>query len=244
MATTIYVDSRLRTSGTDSDFTVDLRETVALEGARVRFDKIRFVDSFFTTDLGANLYYKDGSGGLQVYQIPEAAYTGSRLATVIQVTTGRTTTYSDQTNTLSQVVVSGQEWLDDEALRGYSSGFPAGASPTNPKSLNSVLGPGSIDANGNLVWQFVKMSPFDHCFLRSRRLTIENSHGPRGEHDILCMIPLASGVGTTVVGGSPDNVYYAIGDTALRQIDFQLTDYLGNPVNLRGRSLSFQIVVD
>ena len=51
MAQTIFVDSRLRTSGTDSDFAIDLRETVALQGARVRFDKIRFVGYAFQIEM-------------------------------------------------------------------------------------------------------------------------------------------------------------------------------------------------
>ena len=244
MATAVYVDSRLRSSGTDSSFEILLRESVALEGARVRFDKIRFVDSFFTTDLGKHIYYKNGSGGLEAFALPEQAYTGPRLAAALTTATGRTTTYSDQTNAISQVVVPGQEWLDDEALRDFSAGFPAGAHSTSPLSINSVLGPSYVDINGNIAWQFVKMSPYDHVFLRSRRLTVENSHGPRGEHDCLCMIPLTEGVGRTVVGGSPDNVYYEVPDMHLKHIDFSLTDYKGEPVNLRGRSLSFQMVFD
>ena len=244
MATVVYVDSRLRSSGTDSHFEILLRESVELSGARVRFDKIRFTDSFFTTDLGKHIYYKNGSGGLDVIALPEQAYTGPRMAAALHLLTGRTTTYSEQTNAITQVVVAGQEWLDDDDLRGYSSGFPAGASSTNPLSLNSVLGPGYVDTSGNLAWQFVKMSPYDHVFLRSRRLTVENSHGPRGEHDILCMIPLDQGVGRTVVGASPDNVYYQVPDMHLKHIDFSLTDYKGELVNMRGRSLSFQVVFD
>ena len=47
MTTIIYVDSRLAASGSDSDFTITLRETVHIQqGARLRIDKIRFIDSF------------------------------------------------------------------------------------------------------------------------------------------------------------------------------------------------------
>ena len=246
MTTAIYVDSRLRIpGGTDSDFEIVLREPVTLEGARVRFDNIRFVDSFYTTALGRHIYFKDGSGGITAYALPEQAYTGARLAAAIQTATGRTTTYSDLTNQIVQVVVAGQEWLSDEELRNYTSGFPAGASPTAPKSINSVLGPSFVDADtGNLVWGFVKMSPYDHVFLRSRRLTLENSHGLQGEHHTLVMIPITEGIGRTVVGGTPDNVFYSVGDCVLRHIDFQLVDYLGQPVDLKGRSLSFVITID
>ena len=55
MTQVIWVDSRMRTSGGDSDFEVSLRESVHLSDARVRVDKLTFSDSFYTTDGGANL---------------------------------------------------------------------------------------------------------------------------------------------------------------------------------------------
>ena len=50
MTQVIWVDSRMRTSGTDSDFEVSLRKSVHLSDARVRVDKLTFSDSFYTTD--------------------------------------------------------------------------------------------------------------------------------------------------------------------------------------------------
>ena len=76
MQSVLYVDSRMRSEGTDSSFQIDLQESKHLDSHGMRLDKIRFVNTFFTTDLGAHLYYKDGSEGLQYYSIPEQAYTG------------------------------------------------------------------------------------------------------------------------------------------------------------------------
>ena len=57
MTTTLYVDSRAAASGSHSDFQVTLRETVHIRpGARLRVDKVRFVDSFLTTDMGRYIY--------------------------------------------------------------------------------------------------------------------------------------------------------------------------------------------
>ena len=89
MTTTLYVDSRVAASGAGSDFSIMLRETVHIHpGARIRVDKVRFVDSFLTTDLGRYLYYKDGVGGFVYHEIPEQAYTPTRLAAAIQSITG------------------------------------------------------------------------------------------------------------------------------------------------------------
>ena len=51
--TTIYVDSRKRVAGSDSDFEVDLGESLHLQSdARLAVYKIRLADSFLSTDRG------------------------------------------------------------------------------------------------------------------------------------------------------------------------------------------------
>jgi hypothetical protein len=44
---------------------------------------------------------------------------------------------------------------------------------------------------------------------------------------------------------TPDGVYLKLPpDLVLRNIDFSLTDYLGNNVDLRGRPISFELCFD
>ena len=245
MTTTLYVDSRAAASGSHSDFQVTLRETVHIRpGARLRVDKVRFIDSFLTTDMGRYIYYKDGAGSLTYFSLQEQAYSGTRLAAQIQAATGRNTVYTEATNSLTQVVVGGQEWLSDADLKTYTTGFPSGASASVPLSINSILGPSSYDATNNLVWGFVKMSPYDDLYLRSRKLSCQNVHGVVGDHDILCKITLDQGVSKVQSDESPADVYNDITEMSFKTLDFRLTDYLGRAVNLRGRSLSFHITID
>ena len=89
------------------------------------------------------------------------------------------------------------------------------------------------------------MSPYDYLFLRSRRLTVENSHGPLGRHDVLAKIPFTKGVGSVKISYTPDGVYHKLPrDMPLRTIDFDISDYKGNIVDLRGRPVSFEICFD
>ena len=244
MTTVIHVDSRMRTSGTDSDFEVDLRESVHLSNARLRVDKLTFTDSFLTTDAGAHLYFSDGSGGISHVTIPEGAYIGATLAAAIQTATGRTTTYDIAKNSITHTIVAGQGWLSDKQLEGYSAGFPAGASAQDPKSLNAVLGDG-VNGATQVVWAFVRMAPYNYVFLKSSKLRCVDHHGPRGTHDILCIVPLTMGVGTQVEASTPDGLYYDLqGELSIRGFDLSLTDYLGRPVNLRGRPLAMQLTFD
>ena len=202
MQAIINVDSRTRSHGTDSVFSIDLRESLNLGDHGVRVDNCQISNSFYTTDLGSTLYYKSGAS-IQYYTIPEKAYTGSTLAAAMQTATGRSTSYDPDTNSITQVITTAQEWLSDNALKAYSTGFPAGASPTAPRSLNTILGNNS-SVTGNLVFNFVKMSPYDYLFLRSRRLTVENSHDPNGRHDVLLKIMFVKGIGSTETASSPD----------------------------------------
>ena len=146
---------------------------------------MRFVDSFLTTDLGRYLYYKDEGGGFAYFELPEQAYTATRLAAAIQSVTGRTTTYTESANQIQQVVYPGLELLSDQELKQNNwSGYPAGASSMFPRSLNSILGP-SFTENGFITFMFPKMSPYDDLYLRSSKLSCQNVHGVFGEHDIV-----------------------------------------------------------
>ena len=242
----IWVDSRMRTSGgTDSDFEVSLRESVHLSDTRVRVDNLTFVNSFLTTDAGRHLYFLAMEGGFTTGSIPEAAYTGSRLSCAIENATGRTTTYDPLTNSITHQLASpSQRWLSDAELAAESGSFPPGATRGDPRSLNVVLGDGT-HSGSTIVWSFVRMAPWSCIYLRSSRLRCENHHGPRGSHDIICSVPLVGGIGTSVEASSPTGVYYNLaGGSSCRTIDFKLTDWLGRPVNLRGRPLALQLIFE
>ena len=89
------------------------------------------------------------------------------------------------------------------------------------------------------------MCPWSVLYLRSSRLRCENHHGPRGTHDIVCSVLLTSGVGSSVEVSSPTGVYYNLaGGSSCRTIDLKLTDWLGRPINLRGRPLALQLVFE
>ena len=244
MTQVIWVDSRMRVSGTDSDFEVSLRESVHLSDARVRVDNMTFVDSFLTTDAGQYLYFGAANNGFSYVSVPQGAYTGFTLASAIQTATGRDTSYSLMTNSISHTLAANAPWLSDADIASRSGAFPSGASGRDPRSLNAVLGEGTTSGS-TVTWAFVRMAPWTVLYLRSNRLRCENHHGPRGTHDILCSVSLTGGVGTQVEGSSPTGAYYNLaGGSSCRTLDFRLTDWLGRTVNLRGRPLSFQLIFD
>ena len=116
--TTIYVDSRKRVAGSDSDFEVDLGESLRLQSdARLAVYKIRLADSFLSTDRGRYLYWVDAAlGTLNWALLPEGAYTGPRLAAWIS-SNFATATYSETTNSLSVAYDGNRLILNDLELR-------------------------------------------------------------------------------------------------------------------------------
>ena len=76
MSTTVYIDSRKRVAGTDSDFEIDLGETLHIDsGAKLAVHKIRVADAFLSTDRGSYLFWHDVSGGTLHYaQLPAAPW--------------------------------------------------------------------------------------------------------------------------------------------------------------------------
>ena len=165
------------------------------------------------------------------------------MAAANESATGRDTTYRVLTNSISHVLAGADRpWLSDEQLAARTGPFPPGASGSDPRSLNAVLGEGT-NSGSTVTWSFVRMAPWSVLYLRSNRLRCEHHHRPRGTHDLLCCVPLTGGVGSQVDSSSPTGVYYNLArGSSCRTMDFRLTDWLGRAVNLCGRPLSFQLI--
>ena len=248
--TTIYVDSRKRVAGSDSDFEVDLGESLHLQSdARLAVYKIRLADSFLSTDRGRYLYWVDAAlGTLNWALLPEGAYTGARLAAWIS-SNFATATYSETTNSLSVAYDGNRLILNDLELRQQfpdAADYPAAppASPAKPFSVDHMLGP-SFVSGGQQIFEFVRMMAHNEVYLRCAQLAnASRVLGNLGD-DILSKITLKSGVGTIVETGSDDGHFMALrGPVTLRHMRFRLTDLDGNVVRLRGSSLSFVLYLD
>ena len=235
----IFVDSRFRTSGTHSDFHFQLRETVTVWSSRLSIKHIRFTDTFYTIESWNNrFHFEDPTEGSRFVELPVAAYTGTKLAATPQQLTGRTVSYSDQTNAITMSSAPGAHPLSDSQLKELGI--------DDHQSCNNVLGPFEVSADGSsVVYPFVTMAPFSDIYLRSHALSCRGSFGPKGEHDVLCKVTLKDGVGRVVEAAMADGVFLDLGDASLRSLDFRLTDVKGQPVQLRGEAgLSFQLILD
>ena len=241
--TTIYVDSRKRVAGSDSDFEVDLGESLHLQSdARLAVYKIRIADSFLSTDRGRYLYWvywvDAALGTLNWALLPEGAYTGSRLAAWIS-SNFATATYSETTNSLSVAYDGNRLILNNLELQQQ---FPAAADfPTSPAALPSK--PFSIDHMLRPSFFFrwaARMMAHNEVYLRCPQLAnASRVLGNLGDN-ILSKITLRHGH-----RGDRFREFMAVrGPITLRHLRFRLTDLEGQVVGLRGSSLSFVLFLD
>ena len=246
--TTIWVDSRKRVAGTDSDFEFDVGESVHLQGsAKLGVFKIRVADTFLSTDRGTYLYWRDTALGTLNWA-QQGAYTGVRLATWVS-SNFAAATYVESRNELEVAYDGNRLILNDQELRAQfpgSGSYPSGATPARPLSINHLLGPSFINEAGNQhVFTFVQMQPYSEIYLRRSSLAnAAETVGPLG-HDIIAKIVCRQGVGHIMEADNHENHMMNLrGPITLRYLRFKLTDYEGNVVNLRGTSLSFCVYLD
>ncbi|CAE7463469.1 unnamed protein product [Symbiodinium microadriaticum] len=225
--TTIWVDSRKRVAGTDSDFEFDSGETVHLQGsAKLGVFKIRVADTFLSTDRGTYLYWRDTAlGTLNWAQLPTGAYTEVRLAAWVS-SNFAAATYVESRNELKVAYDGNRLILNDQELRTQFPGF-----------IN--------EAGNQQVFTFVQMQPYSAIYLRCSSLAnAAETVGPLG-HDIIAKIVCKQGVGHIMEADTHENHMVNVrGPITLRYLRFKLTDYESNVVNLRGTSLSFCLYLD
>ena len=93
------------------------------------------------------LYFGAPNNGFSYATVPEGAYTGFTLANAIQIATGRETSYSLMTNSITHALASSAPWLSDAESAAPSGSFPPGASGDDSRSLNAVLGEGTVSGS-------------------------------------------------------------------------------------------------
>ena len=162
----VYMDSYYRVSGTSSDFTVDLPETVQLEDNMLcRIHEVSIPHSWYSiNDTNNNLYWRHQVippgiiAGISYRQviIPEGNYTAADLAQTIQIainllvdTNDRPNTYTVHYNTSTNKFVISSNYatvifvlLQDAKVPPVANVFssPANIDVNNLNSITRVIG--------------------------------------------------------------------------------------------------------
>jgi hypothetical protein len=245
---TLYVDSRERVRGTHSDFAVSLPEQLTLRDSRVRVDNIRTTDTFTTVSSRNQYVYFLNGASLTAVALTASAYTGTTFAAELATKSGRSCTYQGSSNSLQLAYAPATRiiWEDEELKSFPTSAFPTGATPNDPRSINDILGSSASvnDEETAITFAFVTMAPLQDVYLTSHQLMVHESFMPRGQRYALAKLSLFGGLGTTVGGATPDNVFYDLGEhLTLKEVDFQIRDHRGVVVPLTA-PISFQLIFE
>ena len=267
----VYIDSSYKVSGTSSEFTIDLPETVQLEdNVLCQIHEVSIPHSWYSINsTNNNIYWRHQVippgviAGITYRKvtIPEGNYTAVDLAQTIQIaihllvdTNDRPNTYSIQYNTSTSKYTFSSNYatvifvlLTDGEVAPVANVF---SDPVNINSLNSinrVVGntTPAADAYTNVALyttNFVDLVPFKSLYLHCNEFSNYNQLTVAGNSSIVKKI----NVTVPYLGVNNDNElsnvdYIDVSSKLLRRLNFRLANNLNQVVNLNDVDISFTL---
>ena len=229
----VFVDSRDRTSGTSSNFSITLPQTLALEsGHQGRIDDLRIPNSVPTISsinntiqaLMGSRYYDMALPIGQVSSGPELA----NLARQALVAGGPPGSWSVDYN-------SGQMVLSITCASPYT--FTGGT------FIKQLLARPYQQTPHTYNFLYVPLQGVDVCYLCCSNFTHLDSVGPKGAADCLRSISTTAAFGATQVYSMSTSVFFDIPAITTQQLSFQLRDRDYNLLNSNA-NISFTLTID
>ena len=239
----LYIDSRYRSSGSHSDFTYQLAQSIEVPHGMVAIiDTVSVPNVFQTVDGTRNkLYLEIYGANPQVITLTTGQYNGVTLAAELQAQLNAMVhgTYSVVYNSATGQLSILSNDVVYVRIRERGSERPDDA-------LEAIGAMGGVDlADGHTVTlpHHVDIAGTRVLYLCSSTFGHYSSLGPRGESDILRAIYIDASNGSYIVDrlANPFEFIECAGQQ-LQSIRFTLRDGNGQIVDLRGRSISFSII--
>ena len=229
----IYVDSRDRVSGTSTNFSIQLPETLVLEGThRGRIDNLRIPVVVPTIQTGRNdTLQVRVAGTTYTATIAQGTYGGPQLATAVQqalaaVAPGVWTVAYDMNNIAMSIACS-----NNFDIVGGTYGAQLLTHPfdhSNPKVYYLT---------------YVTVLGIDMVYLSSSRFSNLDIVGPGGSHDtLMCAVnnqPFASVLDVSM----QTDTWFDVPNLTTQQLDFQLRDRNYQVLSIVP-NISFLLVID
>ena len=248
----IYIDSRQRTSGSDSDFTYDLPRSIEVPDHTIAFVDSVLLPNVFTSlhENNNRLYVSEQVGPTMTehtYLLQEGNYTGQTLATLLAATlNGPTktlpTTYSvtfDEnigkltiTNLSPDFIIFARE-----ALVGNHWNGSAPLTLQDVRDCNDVIGnmSGSTQtiASVHQMGGFIDLIPYKNLFLCSSTFgNLGQVLGPVGQGDIIRRVAVTAPFGNLIYDAHSTSAdYIDCSLTQISQMRWRLTYERGRAVS-------------
>ena len=228
----LFVDSRDRVSGTTTDFSIQLPETMHIEAlGRGRIDNLRIPLVIPTIQSGVNdtLQVRVGSTNYTV-TLPQGQYDGPGIATVLQgllfaAAPGTWTVAYDTANISMKISCSNAFTI----LGGtYGTQLMSRTYTSTPTSYS---------------FTFVSMLGIDLMYLSSGKFANLDIIGPQGAHDTLISAIVNGPFGSVLDVSMPFDTWFNVPPMTTQQLDFQLRDRSYNVLTMVP-NISFVLTID
>ena len=267
----VYIDSSYKVSGTSSDFTIDLPETVQLEDNMLcQIHEVSIPHSWYSIQKGVNdrIFVRvehTGTGAWTtraMITLTEGDYSVSDLAGHLQVTLNNYFNDAEfppqrsdmfvvsHSNLLNKIRISVNyndiefQIIPDSDILTHPEWFP----DVNENSLNSInkvlqnYQVATYDFNTSYYSGFVDLQRVKSLYLHCNEISNFNQLTVAGNSSIVKKI----NVTVPYLGIINDNElsnfdYIDVSGKMLRRLNFRLTDHLNQNVNLNGVDISFTL---
>ena len=267
----VYIDSSYKVSGTSSDFTIDLPETVQLEDNMLcQIHEVSIPHSWYSINsTNNNLYFRHQIicpgviAGITYRKItiPEGNYNAVDLAQTIEIalnllvdTVDRPNTYSlHYNNSTNKITFSSNSAtaifvvLTDGEIAPVAGVFSDPVDVNNLNSINRVIGntTPATDAYTNVVpytTNFIDLTPVKNIYIHCNEISNYNQLTVAGNSSIVKKVP----VNVPYLGIINDNElsaedYIDVSGKILRRLNWRLTDHLNQVIDLNNVNISFTI---
>ena len=229
----IFVDSRDRVSGTTTDFTVQLPQTLNLEGGRHRgrIDNLRIPVVIPTIQAGVNDTLQVRIG-VQTYTvtIPQANYDGPGLAAI-----------------LSSLLLSDapESWT----VTYDTANIAMSISCTNPFTIvggtyaAQLLSRPYTQTSNSYAFSYVSVQGIDVMYLSSPDFATLDTVGPQGSHDVLLAANVTTPFGSVLETNMPWDTWFNIPGLTKQQLSFQLRNRSYGLLSIV-QNISFALTID
>ena len=232
----LFVDSRDRISGTSCDFTIQLPETLVIEGNthKGRIDNLRVPVCIPTIQTGVNdtiIVRVENVSYTFTAKLPQANYDGPDLASAVKaslVATGAPGTWTvvyDSSNIAMSITSS-------QAFSIIGGTFAA-----------QLMSRAYTQTSNSYNFTYVPVQGIDMMYLSSQNFATLDTIGPSGAHDTLMCAVVSQPYGSVLDAGMPIDAWFNIPPMTTQQLSFQLRDRSYNVLTIVP-NISFVVLID
>ena len=229
----LFIDSRDRVSGTSTDFTIQLPETLVIEGGnhKGRIDNLRIPLTVPTIQTGVNdTIVVQISGATYTVQIRQANYDGLGLAAAIQ---SAMNAQSHGSWTVTYDISNIALYMSCSSNFVITGGSYAAQLMSHPYTQTS----------NSYSFTYVNVLGIDIMYLSSSKFMNLDTIGPQGSHDSLMCAVVTQPFGSVLDVGKPTDAWFDIPSLTTQQLDFQPRDRSYNILSIVP-NVSFVLLID